>query len=115
MSIATDSTPLEEPKDPEKCKVLALMRLVADEQEIADWESRYRAGGVGYGHSKKRLIELLTEYFKPYREKRAQLEKDPDYVEDVLKDGGQRAREIAQEVMEQVRQATGLKYDPKKL
>ncbi len=108
MSIVTDSTPLEAPKDPQKCKVLALMRLVADEQEIADWESRYRAGGVGYGHAKKRLIELLTEYFKPYREKRAELEKDLGYVEDVLCDGGKRARAIAQETMEQVRQATGL-------
>ena len=108
MSIVTDSTPLEEPKDPEKCKVLALMRLVASEEEIADWENKYRQGGVGYGHAKKRLVELLVEYFKPYREKRAQLEKDLGYVEQVLKIGGQRAREIAIQTMDEVRKATGL-------
>ncbi len=108
MSIVTDSTPLEAPKDPQNCKVLALMRLVADKEEITDWENKYRQGGIGYGHAKKRLVELLIEYFKPYREKRAQLEKDIGYVEQVLKSGGQRAREIARETMIQVRKATGI-------
>jgi len=50
MKIVTDSTPVEDPKDPEKCNVLALLRLVASADELADWERRYRQGGVGYGH-----------------------------------------------------------------
>jgi tryptophanyl-tRNA synthetase len=115
MSIVTDSTPLEAPKDPATCKVLALLRLVAPPAEIADWEDRYRKGGVGYGHTKKRLVELLTEYFKPYREKRMELEKDPGYVENVLQDGARRARALAQKTMEEVRAAVGLTYDPRKL
>lgn len=115
MSIVTDSTPLEAPKDPKACKVLALLRLVATPEETADWEERYRKGGVGYGHTKKRLVELLTEHFKPYREKRLELDKDPGYVEKVLQDGGRRARAIAQKTMEEVRAAVGLTYDPRNL
>lgn len=115
MSIVTDSTPLEAPKDPNACKVLALLRLVASPAETADWEDRYRKGGVGYGHTKKRLVELLTEYFKPYREKRKELEKDPGFVEKVLLDGARRARTLAQKTMEEVRAAVGLTYDPRNL
>ncbi len=115
MSIVTDSTPLEAPKDPNACKVMALLRLVASPAETADWEDRYRKGGVGYGHTKKRLVELLTEYFKPYREKRKELEKNPDYVENVLQDGARRARALAQKTMEEVRAAVGLTYDPRNL
>jgi tryptophanyl-tRNA synthetase len=113
MSMVTDSTPLEEPKDPAKCNVLALLRLVATPQETAEWEERYRKGGTGYGHTKKRLVELLTEYFAPYREKRAALAKDPNTVEDVLRDGGRRARELARKTMDEVRHATGMAYEVK--
>jgi tryptophanyl-tRNA synthetase len=114
MSMVTDSTPLEEPKDPTSCKVLALLRLVATPDEIADWEDRYRKGGVGYGHTKKRLVELLTEYFRPYREKRKELEKNFDYVEQVLQNGASRARALARQTLDEVREAVGLKYDPSK-
>ncbi len=115
MSIKTDSTPLEAPKDPTKCNVMALLRLVASPEETAEWEEKYRKGGVGYGHTKKRLVELLTEYFRPYREKRKELEKNPEYVEGVLQDGARRARALAQETMKEVRAAVGLTYDPAKL
>ncbi len=108
MSIVTDSTPLEDPKDPDNCLVMSLLRLVASPEETAEWEQRYRNGGTGYGHTKKRLVELLIEYFKPYREKRAKLEQDLGYVEEVLRDGGRRAREIAQKTMDRVRKATGI-------
>jgi len=115
MSIKTDSTPLEDPKDPTKCNVMALLRLVASPEETAEWEEKYRKGGVGYGHTKKRLVELLTEYFRPYREKRKELEANPDFVEDVLQDGARRARVIARQTMDQVREAVGLSYNPKQL
>ncbi len=115
MSIVTDSTPLEAPKDPNKCKVMALLRLVAPEEEVKEWEERYRAGGTGYGHTKKRLVELLVEYFRPYREKRKELEQNLDYVEEVLRKGGKQARAVAAKTMEEVREATGLKYDYNKV
>jgi len=115
MSIVTDSTPLESPKDPATCNVMALLRLVAGPEETAEWERRYRQGGTGYGHAKKRLIELLIETFGPYRRKRTELEKDPRYVESVLRKGAERARAVAAETMKHVRAAVGISYDPAEL
>jgi tryptophanyl-tRNA synthetase len=108
MSIVTDSAPVEAPKDPEQSTPFLLLRLVASPEEAADWEARYKAGGMGYGEAKKRLLELIDESFAPFRERRRELENDPDYVMDVLTDGGRRARAVAQEVMHRVREATGL-------
>ena len=110
MSIVTDSTPVEDPKDPDKCNVFALLKLIADQQETAQWEQKYRAGGMGYGQVKKRLFELLIEYFEPYRQRRVELEKDAQYVESVLQSGAAKARAVAQKTLEQVRQATGIQY-----
>lgn len=108
MRIVTDSTPVEEPKDPEKCNVFALLKLVADTDELAEWKAKYRNGGMGYGEAKKRLAELVIEYFKPFREKRAELENSIDHVEQVLAKGAQRARPIAQQTLEKARKAVGL-------
>ena len=69
---------------------------------------RYREGGVGYGEVKSRLLQLVDEYFAPYRERRRELAASPDYVMDVLKEGGAKARAVAQDVMHRVREATGL-------
>jgi tryptophanyl-tRNA synthetase len=65
MRIVTDSTPVESPKDPAKCNVFAMLKLVASPEELAQWDTRYRSGGMGYGEVKKRLAELLLEYFRP--------------------------------------------------
>ncbi len=108
MSIVTDSTPVEEPKDPSTSTPFLLLRLLADPDETAEWEARYKAGGMGYGDVKKRLLALVDEYFAPYRERRRELAADPDYVMDVLTDGGARARAVAQQVMHRVREAVGL-------
>ena len=108
MRIVTDSTPMEEPKNPEACNVFALLRLVTSEAETQQWRERYEKGGMGYGEAKKRLAELMHEFLDPFRERYAQLEKDEDYVEDVLRTGGQKAREVARKLMEDVRQATGI-------
>ncbi|MCX8033395.1 MAG: tryptophan--tRNA ligase [Thermoleophilia bacterium] len=112
MSIVTDSTPVEAPKDPTTSTPFLLLRLVASPEETAEWEARYRAGGMGYGEVKKRLYELVDQYFAPYRERRRELEKDPDYVMDVLREGGRRARRVAQETMYRVREATGIPTTP---
>jgi tryptophanyl-tRNA synthetase len=108
MRIVTDSTPVEMPKDPDKCNVFALLKLVASDEELADWESKYRRGGTGYSEAKKRLAELLTEYFRPFRKKRAELEKNPDYVRKVLADGAHRAKAVALKTLAEVRRAVGL-------
>lgn len=108
MRIVTDSTPVEEPKDPDKCSVFALLKLVASSEELAGWEDRYRKGGMGYGQAKKRLAELMINYFKPFREKRAELEKDMDYARDVLANGAKRAKEVAVETLAKARNAVGL-------
>jgi tryptophanyl-tRNA synthetase len=108
MRIVTDSTPVEAPKDPQRCNVFALLRLVAEPAELAEWEARYRQGGVGYSQAKKRLAELLIEYFRPYRRRRAELEANLDYVQQVLRDGAARARQVAAQTLLEVRQTVGL-------
>ena len=108
MSIVTDSTPVESPKDPDKCNVFAMLRLVASKEELAEWEVKYRQGGTGYGQTKKRLAELLIEYFKPYRQKRAELEQNVDYVKKVLADGAEKARAVAQKTLGRARKAVGI-------
>lgn len=108
MKIVTDSTPVEAPKDPEKCNVFALLRLFASPEELAEWDRRYRSGGMGYGEAKKRLAELITEYFKPYRQKRAELEKNPDTVDAMLRKGAERARAVGAPTLLEARKAVGL-------
>ena len=108
LRIVTDSTPLEEPKDPEKCNVFALLKLVAAPDELAEWAQKYRSGGLGYGIVKKRLAELLIEYFKPYRQKRVELENNLDFVEQVLRNGAERAQAVARQTLDKVRSAVGL-------
>ena len=108
LRIVTDSTPLEEPKDPEKCNVFALLKLVAAPDELTEWDQKYRGGGLGYGTVKKRLAELLIEYFKPYRQKRAELENNLDFVEQVLRNGAERASAVARQTLGKVRSAVGL-------
>ena len=109
MKIVTDSTPVEEPKDPDKCNVFALLKLVASPEELVEWENKYRNGGMGYGHAKKRLAELMLDYFKPYREKRSELENNISYVKEVLTNGAERAKAVAGETLEKARQAVGLR------
>lgn len=108
MSIVTDSTPVEDPKEPDRCNVMALLRLIAEPAERAEWEERYRKGGTGYGEAKKRLFELFVEKLGPARARYNELNENRDYVEEVLTKGGQRARAVAREVMEEVRKATGI-------
>ncbi len=108
MRIVTDSTSVEEPKDPDKCNVFALLKLLASPDELAEWENRYRSGGMGYGQAKKRLVELMIEYFRPYRKKRAELENNIDYVKKVLADGARRAKAVAAETLARARNAVGL-------
>jgi len=108
MAIVTDSTPLDEPKNPDTCNVYALIRLFADDAVRERVAADYRAGGYGYGHAKKELLALITDRFAEARERRRELARRPDDVMDVLREGGKHARERAEQVMERVRAATGL-------
>ena len=109
MSIVTNSTLVEEPKDPEKCSVFALLKLVASPNELAEWESRYHSGGMGYSEAKKRLAELMIDHFKPFRQKRTELENNIDYIKKILANGAKHAKAVAAETLAQARKAVGLR------
>ena len=108
MSIKTDSTPVEAPKNPETCSVFTLYKLFATAEQQSDLANRYRAGGMGYGEAKQALFEAAEAFFGPARERRALLAADANTVEDVLHAGAKRAREKAREVLNRAREACGL-------
>ena len=110
MSIVTDSTPVEEPKDPEACNVFSLFKLFADEKEQNSLREQYLAGGLGYGDAKKMLLDQLDNFFSPFRKEREKLKADKEYVNQILKSGGEKAREEAQRTMTSVYKAVGLSY-----
>jgi tryptophanyl-tRNA synthetase len=112
MGIKTDSTPVESPKDPEGSVIVALYKLVASDTEVAEMEAGFRAGGRGYGDFKKMLFDRLMDYFAPMRARRAELERDPAYVEKVLKHAAERAGAVADQVLSRVRQAMGFRARP---
>ncbi len=106
--IVTDSTPLEEPKDYEKCNVFALAKLFLDEEGIEDLKERYKRGGEGYGHFKLYLKDLIWDYFAPYRQKRDYYLNHIEEVEEILREGAKKAKEIASKKMEIVREKVGI-------
>ena len=109
MGILTDSTPVEDPKDPDSSLIMTLYKLVGSAAEVAAMEADFRRGGAGYGDFKKRLFERVWEYFTPMRAKRAELMENLDHVHAVLKQSAEKARGIAQVTMDRVRRATGLR------
>lgn len=108
MSIKTDSTPVEAPKDPETCHIYTLYRLFATPEQQAALADRYRGGGMGYGEAKQALFEAAWSYFQTARERRADWESRPDDLEQVLQDGAAKARAKGHEVLNRVRVAMGL-------
>jgi tryptophanyl-tRNA synthetase len=108
MSIVTDSTPLEAPKDPEGSIIVELFRLVASPDDVGRMESDFRAGGIGYGEFKQRLFEAIRDYFAPMRVRREELLQDPGRVDRVLEEGAERARAVAGETYGRVKRAIGL-------
>lgn len=110
MSIVTDSTPLENPKNPDKCNVFALYKLFADENEIKEMRLKYEAGGYGFGDAKKALLEKIIQYFAPFKEKRKEFASKPDLVRDILLAGAKKARERAEQTIDVVRSKVGMIY-----
>ena len=107
MGIETDSTPLEEPKNPDTCNCFTLYKLLANEEQIAEMRKNYEAGGYGYGHAKEALFELIIELFKEEREKFNYYTENPNLVEELLKVGAEKATKIANEVLGKVRVKLG--------
>ena len=106
MGVVTDSTPVEDPKDP-NAVVFQLWNLFATEAEREDMVVRAKAGGLGYGDVKKDIVERLLAYFMPMRERREKFAKRPDDVEDILRRGAKRARSLAAPVLSRCREAAG--------
>jgi len=112
MSIKTDSTPMESPKNSDTCSVFELYKLFASPDEQAALADRYRVGGMGYGEAKETLYQAAMTHFGDAFERRTKLEQSPDEVEDILREGAHRARAKAREVVERVRSACGLHARP---
>ena len=107
MGIKTDSTSLEDPKDPEKCNVFALYSLLANPAQIEALRQQYLAGGMGYGHAKQALFELIMEAFEEPRKRYDYYQANPAEVTIALTKGAKKAREIAHEVLLRVRNKIG--------
>ena len=108
MSIKTDSTPAEAPKDPELSTIFTLYKLFASPEQQGRLAEQYRAGGMGYGTAKQALFEAAFEYFRPARERREKLAADPDTLNQILREGAAKARVKGAEVLDRVRAACGL-------
>ena len=107
MSIETDSTPLEEPKDPDTCKVFAIYKLLATPEELDQMHQNYLGGGYGYGHAKKALYELILKRFEKERALYNHYMANLDEIDEVLKIGAEKARVTANKVLERVRTKLG--------
>ena len=107
MSIVSDSTPLEEPKDPSKCATFALYKLIANESETDQMRKNYLAGNYGYGHAKQALFELILTKFAEPREKFSALMADKSKIDTALRIGAEKAKLVADEVLNRVRTKVG--------
>ena len=107
MGIQTDSTPVEDSKDPDNCNVFALYSLLATEAQILNLREQYLAGGMGYGYAKQLLFELILDNFVEARTKFEYYQKNPAEVSIALAKGAQKAQKIATEVLMRVRTKIG--------
>lgn len=110
MAIVTDSTPVDEPKDPEKCNLYNIYKLFAPPERLAEVHGLYVNGGAMYGKIKLELVDILWEHFRQARERREQLLADPGQVREILRRGGIKAREQAVATLDLVRKRVGLNY-----
>jgi len=110
MKIKTDSTPVDQPKDPESCTVFQIFRGLAgrNDPRTLELEERYRKPGMGYGEAKQALFELILDLFGEARKRREDLMRDPGYVDEILAQGAQAAQAKVAEVTDRARRAAGL-------
>ena len=107
MSIKTDSTPVESPKDPEICNVFKIFKLIAPLKNISEMKDKYLKGGMGYGDAKKQLLDMILSKFRKEREKFNYYCSNPEEVNIALSKGAIKARKVSKEVLLRVRKNTG--------
>jgi len=107
MKIQTDSTPLEEPKNPDTCNLFALYKLIASEEQIEDLKAKYLGGQFGYGHAKQAYYELLIDTFSAERERYHYYMNHLDEIDKALLIGAEKARNIASGVLKRTRKNLG--------
>lgn len=107
MSIPTDSTPLEDPKETTTCPVFGLYSILANDDQVAEMKANYERGGYGYGHAKQALFELIVEQYATQREKYTYYIQNLDEVEKALAVGAEKARKVADGVLARVREKLG--------
>jgi tryptophanyl-tRNA synthetase len=107
MSIQTDSTPLEEPKDWKTCNCFALYQLLADTDQIQTMKANYENGGYGYGHAKQALFELIIDKFAVQRKRYNHFMNNLKDIDNALLIGAEKAKVVANTVLNRVREKTG--------
>ncbi|SRX52786.1 tryptophan--tRNA ligase [Aequorivita sp. CIP111184] len=107
MGIETDSTPLEEPKNPDTCNVFALYKILGSKEEVAQMRKNYEGGNYGYGHAKQALFELITEKFSEERTRYNYFMENLPEIDAALTSGAEKARKVADEVLKRVREKVG--------
>ena len=107
MTIQTDSTPLELPKDYESCNVFKIIKLIAENNHVNEIKNKYKSGGYGYGHAKTELFELILSKYKTQRDKYNHLMSNKKEIDTVLLDGASRAKATANEVLSRVKTKLG--------
>jgi len=107
MGIQTDSTPLEDPKDPDTCNLFAIYKLVATESQLEEMRANYLQGNYGYGHAKQALYELLIDTFSEERERYHYYMNNLEEVDKALAIGAKKASSVANEVLSRVREKVG--------
>lgn len=110
MSIATDAAPVEDPKDPDKCNLYAMMKLFASPERLQEIRDLYVNGGAAYGYIKLELLDLISDYYADARKKKAEFLSDPEMLRIILAQGAVKAREKATITLDLVRERVGLKY-----
>ena len=107
MSIVTDSKGLEDKKNPESCNIFNIFKLIASEDEVKKMKKNYSEGGYGYGHAKTHLLNLILDLFRNERKLYSELLQNPDHLYGILVKGEEKARVIADKVLERVRSKLG--------
>jgi tryptophanyl-tRNA synthetase len=107
MGIQTDSTPLEEPKDPDTCTIFSLYELLANEVQIAEMRKNFLAGGYGYGHAKQALFDVIIDRFDVERTRYQYYMDNLNEVDKVLQIGAEKAKKVANDVLRRVRDKVG--------
>ncbi|HIP38000.1 MAG TPA: tryptophan--tRNA ligase [Desulfocapsa sulfexigens] len=110
MAIATDATPVEDPKDPDNCNLYAMFKLFASPERLQEVRDLYVNGGAAYGYIKLELLDLISDYYADARQKKAEYLADPEMLRAILRKGADRAREKAAVTLDLVRERVGLKY-----